>query len=118
MSKLVHLYTGDDGESHHEELAFDFADGDGDGTGTAMQGAAGVRFVRRVDGSFSDFHTAPRRQYVLYLTAGVELGFGDGSTVMMEPGDVLLAEDLTGRGHTSRVREGMGGVCAFVPLVD
>ena len=116
MSKLVHLYTGDDEESHHEELPFDFAEGDG--TRTAMQGATGVRFVQRVDGSFSDFHNAPRRQYVLYLTAGVEVGFGDGSTVLMEPGDVLLAEDLTGRGHTSRVREGMGGVCAFVPLAD
>ncbi len=114
MSKLVHLYPGDDGESHHEELPFDFAEGDG--TRTAMQDAAGVRFVQRVDGSFSDFHTAPRRQYVLYLTAGVEIGFGDGSTVAMEPGDVLLAEDVTGRGHTSRVR--VGGVCAFVPLAD
>ena len=73
-----------------------------------------MTFVHRADGSFSDFHTPPQRQYVLYLTAAVEIGLGDGSSVVMEPGDVLLAEDTTGHGHTSRVRQ--GGICAFVPL--
>ena len=73
-----------------------------------------MSFAQRVEGSFSDFHNPPRRQYVLYLTASVELGLGDGSSVVMEPGDVLLAEDTTGRGHTSRVL--LGGMCAVVPL--
>jgi hypothetical protein len=51
---------------------------------------------------------------VLYLTASVEIGLGDGSSKVMEAGDVLLANDTAGRGHTSRVVT--GGLCAFVPL--
>ena len=55
---------------------------------------------------FSDFHNAPRLQYVIYLTASVEIGLGDGSSTVMEPGDVLRAEDVTGHVHTSTVRQG------------
>jgi hypothetical protein len=114
MSKLIRIYTGEDAESHIEHVEFEF--NDRDGTRTTMQAATGVTFARRLDASFIDFHPAPRRQYVLYLSATVEIGLGDGSTVLMEPGDVLMAEDTTGRGHTSRVLEGKGGLCAFVPL--
>ena len=68
------------------------------------------------DGGFIDFHPAPTRQYVLYLTASVEIGLGDGTSILMEPGDVLRAEDTTGHGHTSTIRQ--GGMCAFVPFED
>ena len=110
--KFMRVYTGDDGESHLEELSPEFTDREG--TRTAAQDANGISFAHRADGSFIDFHQAPRDQYVLYLTASVEVGLVDGSSMVMEPGDVLLANDTTGRGHTSRVVT--GGLCAFVPL--
>ena len=110
--KLARVYTGSDGESHIEQVGFDFSEREG--TRTVTQKASAVAFAQRTAGSFSDFHTAPRRQYVLYLTVGVEIGLGDGSSLIMEPGDVLLAEDTTGHGHTSRVTQ--GGICAFVPV--
>lgn len=110
--KFMRVYTGDDGESHVEELSSEFTDRED--TRTALQQANGIVFAQRADGSFIDFHPAPREQYVLYLTASVEIGLGDGTSTVMEPGDVLLANDTTGRGHTSRVV--VGGLCAFVPL--
>ena len=112
--KLLRVYTGPDGESHIERLEFALVEREG--TRTQLQAASGVSFAQRAEGSFSDFHNAPRLQYVLYLTASVELGLGDGSSVVMAPGDVLRAEDTTGRGHTSRVL--VGGMVAFVPLAD
>ena len=81
--KMMRVYTGADDESHIEEVAVDWAEGDG--MRTALERGSAVVFAQRVDGNFSDFHTAPRRQYVLYLTASVELGLGDGSSVLMEP---------------------------------
>ena len=113
--KLVRAYSGSDGESHLEiqsESQFDFVERDN--TRTTVEDATGVVFALRPDGYFSDFHNAPRRQYVLYLQCSVEIGLGDGSSLIMEPGDVLLAEDTTGRGHSSRVVK--GGICAFVRL--
>jgi uncharacterized protein YjlB len=108
--KFIRTYTGPDLESHFEEQAFTFAS---DTSRTAPQAAKWIQLYQREVG-FRDFHVAPRRQYLLYLSARVELGFGDGSAVTMDPGDVLLVEDLTGRGHSSRVIE--AGYCAVVAL--
>lgn len=114
--KLVRVYTGDDGESHVEpldetELPFVRRKG----TRTEVVPVVGVEFAQRPPG-FIDFHPAPRRQYMVYLTARVELGLGDGSTIVMEPGDVLQAEDTTGRGHTSNVLQ--PGMCMIVRVED
>jgi hypothetical protein len=32
----------------------------------------------------------------------MEIGIGDGTKRRFGPGDVVLADDLTGRGHTTR----------------
>jgi hypothetical protein len=113
--KLVRVYTGDDGESHLDITdEADFTYVERDGTRTAVEAVTGAQFAMRKDGSFSDFHNAPRRQYMIYLTASVEIGLGDGSSHVMGPGDVLLAEDTTGRGHSSRVVK--GGMCAIVRI--
>jgi len=116
MSKLVRVYAGSDGQSHIEHLEFQLTEHDG--TRTIARAVSEVSFAHRRAGAFTDFHPAPRRQYVIYLSAGVEIAVGDGSSELMDPGDVLIAEDTTGRGHTSRVRAGMGGLCAFVPIAD
>jgi hypothetical protein len=110
--KFVRIYTGDDNESHVEPYEPEFPDRNG--TRTIVEAATSVSFVHRADGGVIDFHPAPRLQYVLYLTASVEVGLGDGTSILMERGDVLRAEDTTGHGHTSTIRE--GGLCAFVPI--
>lgn len=112
--KRVRIWTGDDGESHFEEHPFDFTERNG--VATFPQAASQISFLLRKGGAFLDFHPAPRRQYVIYLTAEVEIAVGDGSKITMHPGDVLQAEDTTGRGHTSNILR--DGVCAFVPLID
>ena len=109
--KIVQITTGADGESHIQIKAPEFTEREN--RRTATQGASDITFMKREVG-FIDFHPAPQRQYMIYLTARVEIGLGDGSSVVMEPGDVLLAEDTTGRGHTSKVLH--DGVCAVVPL--
>ncbi|MDO9445478.1 MAG: hypothetical protein Q7K37_09190 [Dehalococcoidia bacterium] len=109
--KRIRIWTGDDGESHFEEHAIAF--GEGDRPAADSEPAEAIQFRLRRGGTALDFHPAPRRQYVLYLTARVRIGCGDGSSVIMEPGDVLQAEDTTGRGHTSTILT--EGVCAFVP---
>ncbi len=110
--KLVHITTGSDGQSHVEVLAPEFTEGDG--RRSTAQAVSTFTFMKREEGSFIDFHVAPRRQYMIYLTATVEIGCGDGTKIVMEPGDVLMAEDTTGQGHTSRVLG--GGICGVAPL--
>ncbi|HSK28377.1 MAG TPA: hypothetical protein VLA17_00285, partial [Candidatus Limnocylindria bacterium] len=48
------------------------------------------------------WHTAPRRQWCITLAGSVQIGIGNGTVKTFGPGDVFLAEDLTGQGHTAR----------------
>ena len=42
-------------------------------------------------------------QYIIYLDGKVEIEASGGETKVFQGGDVLLAADLTGAGHLSRV---------------
>ncbi len=107
MSSFVRVYTGDDGESHIEEMSppFEaFVDTEGAyGEGTPLEAATGITFRRSPPGYFLGWHNAPRRQYTITLSGEAEIEVGDGTVRRVGPGDVLLAEDLTGKGHTTRV---------------
>jgi len=105
------LYSGNDGESHIEEL--DLAS---QPSLTNLHGAKGVVF-RSVDpGYFSDWHNAPRRQYIITLSGEAEIGLGDGTIHRLGPGDVNMAEDLSGHGHTTRVVGNAPRVTATIHL--
>lgn len=47
-----------------------------------------------------DVHKAPRRQYVVTLKGRIKFKVTDGSTFIVKPGTVLLAEDTKGIGHS------------------
>lgn len=111
--QIVRVYTGADGESHFEDLTPDqfaaLVNRVGDGP---------IELNRRPAPSFSDYHRAPRRQYVINLSGIAEFETADGTKRRLNPGDVLVAEDLTGHGHIAR---GIGDefrVSLAVPLAD
>ena len=114
--QVVRIYTGDDGETHFEELDLPY-EAIADAQVTAMSGASGVQFRKTPAGSFSDWHQAPRRQYVITLQGQMEVGICDGTKRLFNPGDVLLADDLTGRGHTTEAVGGDARVSVSIPLV-
>ena len=115
--QVVRIYTGDDGEAHFEDLELPY-EAVANAQATAMSGASGVQFRKTPSGSFSDWHQAPRRQYVITLQGQMEVGIGDGTKRVFNPGDVLLADDLTGRGHTTAAVGGATRVSVAIPLVD
>jgi hypothetical protein len=49
---------------------------------------------------------------------GVEIGLGDGSLHRCGPGEGILAEDLTGKGHTTRAVGNEPRVMMIVALKD
>ena len=110
---FARLYTGDDGRSHIEEMS-----PESHPDLTNMQSASGIVFRTVEPGYFVDWHTAPRRQYVITLEGEVEIGLEDGSLHRYGPGHVTLAEDLTGNGHTTRAVGDKPRVTATIPLAD
>jgi quercetin dioxygenase-like cupin family protein len=85
---------------------------------TTLQAAKGIVFRTTQPGYFSDWHNAPRRQFVITLSGEVEIGLEDGSKHRYGAGHVTLAEDLTGKGHTTRVVGNQPRMTATIPLGD
>ncbi len=120
MAIFARIYTGADGRSHLEEIDphfQPFVDTEGaHGEGTPLEGATGITMRRNPPGYFLDYHCAPRRQYTITISGEVEIGTGDGVVRRFGPGTVLLAEDLTGQGHTTRVVGNETRISVVVPL--
>ncbi len=108
---IARLYTGDDGQSHIEHLELDTHP-----ELAALQSTTGIIFRRVEPGYFSDWHRAPRRQFVITLEGEVEIGLGDGTLHRFGPGQAMLAEDLTGHGHTTRAVGHTPRLTATIPL--
>jgi hypothetical protein len=115
--KAVRLYTGADGESHFEDIDVDLKTfGVGERRSDMMK-AGGVLF-RETEGALDQqWHNAPGRQFVITLRGQGEIVVGDGTSRRFGPGDVMLAEDVTGRGHITRGVGGQPRLSIFVTLV-
>jgi quercetin dioxygenase-like cupin family protein len=116
------VYTGSDQRSHIEERPFamqPFVDSEGaHGESTPVQATRGISFRQAPPGYALDWHCAPRRQYSISLSGAAEIEVGDGTVVRVGPGDVVLAEDLTGQGHITRVVGDQPRLYAVIPLAD
>jgi hypothetical protein len=113
--KIVRLYTGPDNESHFEDVEIEekptrqmFA--------SELVPAEGVMFRTALPAHNSTYHPVPRGQYVVTLAGEVEIETGDGTVRRFGPGDVMLAEDTTGRGHITRVVSKEPRRYLFIPL--
>ena len=65
------------------------------GTVTEMMKATGVQFSRRAPGTTNEWHTGPRRQFVITLSGRGELEVAGGKKVAAGPGHINLIEDTT-----------------------
>jgi hypothetical protein len=108
------LYTGPDGQTHVEIIEAKFDNG-----GFKLAGAGQGAEVRRAPpGRVADWHTAPRRQYVITLSGHGEVELNDGTKIELGPGDIDLAEDLTGKGHITRTVGNEDRVTIAIPVAD
>ena len=106
MSDVFRLYTGADGETHFETIEAIPVD------------VTRASFGTMPAGGFGDWHNERRRQFVITLVGVAEITVSDGESRRLPPGSVMLAEDLAGKGHQTRV---VGdGACSwmFVALAD
>lgn len=114
--KITRLYTGPDNESHFQDLEVPLADAGEIGRLSSRQQVSGLLFRETgCDYNFS-WHNAPCRQYVVMLEGAVDIEVGSGEVRRFAPGDILLAEDTTGRGHISRAVEGQPRRSLFITL--
>ena len=96
--QFCRIFTGSDGKSHFEDLD--------QSTGSrhflTSLPVKTLVFKNDENKDILGWHNAPRRQWCITLSGSVEIGIADGTAKTFGPGDVFLAEDVTGQGHTAK----------------
>ena len=108
---MTRIYTGPDGLSHSEQIEMKLTP-----NGTSAMKATGVEFSSRPAAPGGDWHTGPRRQFVITLSGRAELEVANGQKVQAGPGNINLIEDTTGKGHITRNLEDR--IVVTIPLAD
>ena len=105
----LRLYAGPDGMSHFASQKLVLASAPG---APGLQGmmpvnivgdAKGVTFARLAAGATEDWHVAPQRMVLVCVQGTVEVTAGDGQKRRLTPGQFILLEDTSGKGHITHV---------------
>ena len=60
-------------------------------------------FLELPAGWYGVWHPTPVRQWLILMTGMLEFEAGDGEKVTRQAGDVVMLDDLTGKGHQTKV---------------
>ena len=113
---IIRLYTGRDGKSHFEDIEPRFEPRGDKSESVELISHSGI-VIRRFDPTRSNpWHHAPGRAAVFTLSGAVDIEIGDGTVRRLGPGDILIAEDVSGQGHVTREVGREPRVSVFVPL--
>jgi quercetin dioxygenase-like cupin family protein len=116
MIRCVRLWTGDDKNSHFEEGVIELKPGQrGDWLSNKLA-VATVSFQETASGGAFAWHTAPVRQLVVTLSGTLDFQTRDGEHFLLHPGNILLAEDTVGSGHSWKLTDDSSWRRAYVVL--
>ena len=83
---------------------------------TARFDAKQIGFLRLRANLRTDWHPAPRKQFVMVLKGIMEVEAGDGERRIFKPGSVLLVTDTEGRGHRTNTLGDREVMLVWVPV--
>ena len=115
---IIRIYAGPDGKSHFEDIEPKYEPRGDQSEAAELIPGSGIVMRRFEPKRTNPWHHAPGRYAVFTLTGAVDIEIGDGTVRRLGPGDVLIAEDLTGQGHVTREVGPEPRVSIFVPLTS
>jgi quercetin dioxygenase-like cupin family protein len=116
MIRCIRIWTGDDRNSHFEEGIIDLEPGLRGDVLSSKTETTTISFEETASGGTFAWHTAPVRQLVITLSGTLDFQTRDGEHFLIRPGDILLAEDTIGSGHSWRLTDGQPWRRAYVVL--
>jgi len=106
---IKRIYTGTDGLSHVEDIPLTMD--------SKLEKIASVEVRVGTPGRFSDWHVGPQRQYIINLSGSGQLEVAEGK-VDLPPGSMEFIDDLTGKGHTTRITSSENRVSIWLKFED
>jgi quercetin dioxygenase-like cupin family protein len=116
MIRCVRLWTGDDNNSHFEEGVIELQPGQRGDWLSGTSDVITISFQETASGGAFAWHTAPVRQLVITLSGTLDFQTRDGEHFLLHPGNILLAEDTAGSGHSWKLTDDSSWRRAYVVL--
>jgi hypothetical protein len=114
--RVHNLYEDENGQSHWRDIEIQWVQETPGGRLSAPIPVSALIFRETPPSYDLDWHPAPRRQYIVNLVGGVQLTASDGEARVIEAGEVILVEDISGKGHLSKSVEGKLRHSLFIPI--
>jgi hypothetical protein len=96
------IYSDDNGDSHFEEITVALHDNGMVGFLSGNYVVSNLQFRENITDYNWDFHTAPARQFIVLLDGEIEIETSQGDKRRFKGGDILLVDDLSGKGHRTK----------------
>jgi quercetin dioxygenase-like cupin family protein len=116
MIRCVRIWTGDDQNSHFEEGVIELDPGKRGDVLSGKMPTTTISFEETASGGAFAWHTAPIRQLVVTLSGTLDFQTREGEHFLIHPGDILLAEDTAGGGHSWKLTDNQPWRRAYVIL--
>jgi hypothetical protein len=114
--RIHNLYEDTEGVSHFRDIEVAWDEVRQSNKFSALEAASAIVFRETTKDYTVNWHPAPRRQYVINLDSAVHITAMDGETRYIGPGEVVLVEDTSGKGHISKFVGGAMRRSIFVAL--
>lgn len=93
------IYSDKSGESHFEKIDIDLTEEGPLGALSGVFKAKAVQFRENSADYYWDYHNPPSKQFIILLDGVIEITTSLGEKRQFSGGDILLLEDLEGKGH-------------------
>jgi hypothetical protein len=119
--RYVRLKADNGGESHFEQVAVDLNEADYRPPAPVLfvshsYRADGLQFIRLPAGWTGDSIRPPKAQFLICLKGHLEVTASDGEKQTFGPGDSIMMEDISGKGHRTRVKGTNECIAAVIPI--
>ncbi|MBP2616681.1 hypothetical protein [Chryseobacterium jejuense] len=99
---ITRIFSDEKGETHFEIIEIPLVDQGDIGFLSETLEVKKLQF-REVSADYDyDFHCAPQKQYIVLLDGGVEIETSLGEKRKFQTGEILLVEDVNGKGHKTK----------------
>jgi len=120
--RYVRIYPDRSGETHFADAELDMKEADYRPPAPIMfvshaHESSAIQFARLPTGWVGESITVPEPQFFICVEGKLKVTVSDGETRSFGAGAVILMEDSSGKGHTTRVSGSRDCVAAIAPVV-
>ena len=114
------VYVDAEGESHFEDGNFEFDASERREALSvhALAGVEGAMLLKLRKGAVEDWHTAPRRQFLIIVQGATKVTVSDGEVRRFTPGTIALMDDTSGKGHITCNDSDEDHIALAIPVKD